>query len=313
MGGFVSGRLKSIPCRLLALVAAVSLPGLICTAATTEAARVETDIVYATVDDVDLTLDLYLPASTGPHPAIVLVHGGGWRAGDKSSWNDEALRFAEDGYVGISINYRLAPAHPFPAAVEDTKAAVRWLRSHAAELGVDPLRIGAIGGSAGGHLVAMLGLTDGSEGLEGTSGDLTISSRVQVVVDYFGPSDLTRTGRLQDPAVVAFLGGTCAEKPFACWKASPVNYVSPDDPPFLIVHGTGDPRVPFVQSVLLRDALRAVGVEVDLLALEGAGHGWPTGSEYYETALSAALAFFRHHLAGILLAAAPGPEIALNR
>ncbi len=286
-----------------------SLPGRAFTADATQAVRVEKDIVYATADGVDLGLDLFLPASVGPHPAIVFVHGGGWTAGDKSSWEDEALRFADEGYVGISINYRLAPAYPFPAAVEDTKAAVRWLRTHAADLGIDPARIGAMGSSAGGHLVAMLGVTDGSEGLEGQSGDLSLSSRVQAVVDYFGPTDLTQAGMLADPAILAFIGGTCAENPLLCRHASPVTYVSPDDPAFLIVHGTSDQRVPFNQSVILRDALQAVGVEVGLLALEGAGHGWRTNSaldrHYYETALSAAIAFFDRHLGMPVTAAAP--------
>lgn len=258
--------------------------------------RVERNLVFATVGGEDLTLDLFLPASTGIHPAIVFIHGGGWTAGDKSSWEDEALRFADEGYVGISVNYRLAPEFPFPAAVEDCKAAVRWLRQHAAELGVDPERIGAMGSSAGGHLVSMLGVTDGTEGLEGTSGDLALSSRVQAVVDYFGPSDLTQAGMLADPAIVAFLGGTCAEQATRCAQASPVTYVSSDDPSFLIVHGTSDSRVPFNQSVILRDALRAVGVDAELLALQGAGHGWSVTSPYYETALSAAAEFFDREL-----------------
>jgi dipeptidyl aminopeptidase/acylaminoacyl peptidase len=125
---------------------------------------------------------------------------------------------------------------------------------------------------------------------------------VQAVVDYFGPSDLTQAGMLADPAIVAFLGGTCAEEPVACASASPVTYVSADDPPFLIVHGTSDARVPFNQSVILRDALAAVGAEVELLALQGAGHGWRIADPYYETALSAAMAFFALHLAGAALA-----------
>jgi acetyl esterase/lipase len=276
------------------------LPGRSLVKTVTTLPTVERDLVYATVDGVDLELDLFRPESAGPHPAIVFVHGGGWQAGDKANWAEEAQDFAEKGYVAISVNYRLAPEHPFPAAVEDTKAAVRWLRAHATELDVDPSRIGAMGGSAGGHLVAMLGVTDGSEGLEGESGDLSLSSRVQAVVDYYGPTDLSQAASLRDPAIVAFIGGTCAEKPNLCQQASPVTYVSPDDPPFLIIHGTRDPRVPFQQSVILRDALRDAGVEVEFLALQGAGHGWATGSlhdqRYYAQALSAALAFFDRHL-----------------
>jgi len=274
-----------------------ALPGRSLLAPSVAGPTVEKDLVYATVDGQNLTLDLYRPGSSGLHPAIVFVHGGGWTAGDKSAFADYALSFAEHGYVGISINYRLAPTDVFPAQVEDAKAAVRWLRANAAEYDVDPGRIGAMGSSAGGHLVALLGVTDGSEGLEGTSGDLSLSSGVQAVVDYFGPTDLTLAGDGRDPAVVALLGGTCSARPDLCRAASPVTYVSPDDPPFLLVHGTADPRVPFDQSVLLRDALVRVGVEATLLAADGAGHGWPIDSTYGTRALTAALEFFDRHLA----------------
>ncbi len=269
------------------------------------APTVEQDLVYATVDGHDLTLDLYRPGSSGLRPAIVFVHGGGWSSGDKSALAEYALFFAERGYVGISVNYRLAPEHPFPAAVEDTKAAVRWLKENAERYGVDPNRIGAMGSSAGGHLVAMLGVTDSSDGLEGASGDLTLSSRVQAVVDYFGPSDLSLVGNVPDPAILAFVGGTCIEEPARCQEASPVTYVSSDDPPFLIVHGTADPRVPFSQSVVLRDALVRAGVEATLLPLEGAGHGWPIDSAYGVRALTGALDFFDRHLKALSSAFEP--------
>jgi len=283
-----------------------ALPGHSLLAPAAAAPTLERDLVYATVDGDDLTLDLYQPGSSGLHPAIVFVHGGGWSSGDKATFADYALFFAERGYVGISVNYRLAPEHPFPAAVEDTKAAVRWLRENAEKYGVDPGRIGAMGSSAGGHLVAMLGVTDPSDGLEGSSGDLTLSSRVQAVVDYFGPSDLSLVGNVPDPAILAFIGGMCGEQPARCQAASPVTYVSSDDPPFLIVHGTADLRVPFSQSVVLRDALARAGVEATLLALEGAGHGlWPIDSAYGARALTAALGFFDRHLKALSSAFVP--------
>ncbi|MEW5826331.1 MAG: alpha/beta hydrolase fold domain-containing protein [Candidatus Bipolaricaulota bacterium] len=284
------------------------LPGCVYEAART--VLVERDVTYGVADGVELKLDLYRPDDAGPHPAMVFVHGGGWTSGDKSGWGSEASLFAAAGYVAICVNYRLAPACRFPAAVEDVKAAVRWLRANAVALDIDPQRIGAMGSSAGGHLVAMLGVTDGSEGLEGETGDLELSSRVQAVVDYFGPTDLARAGGLRDPAILAFIGGTCAERPDVCRAASPLTYVSHDDPPFLIAHGTQDARVPFEQSVFLRDALVHAGVEAELLALDGAGHGWrpsPTGEGFYETALSAAIAFLDRHLGqGAKLAAADG-------
>jgi dipeptidyl aminopeptidase/acylaminoacyl peptidase len=129
------------------------------------------------------------------------------------------------------------------------------------------------------------------------------------VVDYFGPSDLSLVGDEPDPAIVNFIGGTCAQNPDLCRKASPVTYVSPDDPPFLIVHGTADPRVPFQQSVVLRDALRRAGVEATLLPLEGANHGWPIDSSYGQWALDAALDFLGRHLADRPSALLPEPTV----
>jgi dipeptidyl aminopeptidase/acylaminoacyl peptidase len=129
------------------------------------------------------------------------------------------------------------------------------------------------------------------------------------VVDYFGPSDLSLVGNEPDPAIVNFIGGTCAEKPELCREASPVTYVSPDDPPFLIVHGTADDRVPFQQSVVLRDALRRAGVEVTLLGLAGANHGWPIDSSYGQRALDAALDFLDRHLADRPSTLLPEPTV----
>lgn len=221
---------------------------------------VERDIPFATVDGAELKLDAYRPDGPGPLPAILLVHGGGWVKGDKRGLEEDARFFAERGYVGFSVNYRLAPAFRFPAQIEDVKRAVRWVREHAAEYGLDPERIGAFGTSAGGHLVGLLGVTDGSEGLDGACGDLTISSRVQAVVPYFGPMDLERlfSGAARASAALALLGTTCEVDPQACRAASPITYVSPDDPPFLLDHGTRDPLVPFAQSLLML-AVRPAG------------------------------------------------------
>jgi len=274
---------------------------------------IEREIVFATVEGLPLKLDAYRPELPGPLPAIIFVHGGGWVGGDKRGMEPYARYFAERGYVGFAVNYRLAPGFKFPAQIEDVKCAVRWVRQHAAEYNVDPDRIGALGTSAGGHLVGLLGVTDGSEGLEGACGDPAISSRVQAVAPYFGPMDLVElfsgTEHGAQMAMKLF-GTTCEASPETCRRASPIAHVSPDDPPFMLVHGTLDPVVPFEQSVSMEHALQTAGVEVELVPIEGAGHGWPIDSPFGEQALTQVAAFFERHLKG---AVASNPETGDGR
>ncbi len=280
--------LLTVVCVLGGLLPSVAQPAII----------VQRDIIYGRVGEIDLKLDIYRPNLIGPLPAIIFVHGGGWVSGDKRAMEGYARYFAERGYVGFSVGYRLAPRFKFPAQIEDIKCAVRWVRANAQSLGVHPERIGALGSSAGGHLVGLLGVTDGSEGLEGSCGDLSLSSRVQVVVPYFGLMDWARVlsrERAQQTALALF-GTTCQANPEPCKKASPITHVSADDPPYLLVHGTLDPVVPFEQSVLMRDALKAANVEVDLVALEGAGHGWPINSVLGQQVLARVVPFFARHL-----------------
>jgi acetyl esterase/lipase len=269
-------------------------------AQTTVTVQVQRDLIYGTASGVDLKLDIYKPSHVGPLPIIVFVHGGGWSSGDKRSMEANARYFAERGYLGISVNYRLSPQFKMPNHIEDVKCAVRWVRSHAQELGANPEKIGALGSSAGGHLVGLLGVTDGTEGMEGQCGDLSLSSRVQAVVPYFGPMDLIRlwanTNPPGDLASERVVGARCSVTPEPCKKHSPITYVSSDDPPFLLVHGTQDPVVPFEQSVLMRDALNAAKVEVELFPIEGAGHGWPFNSTPGQQALARVLPFFEKHL-----------------
>jgi acetyl esterase/lipase len=193
--------------------------------------------------------------------------------------------FAQRGFVAISPQYRFCPESPFPAQVHDVKAAVRWLRRHAGDYNVDPERIGAIGFSAGGHLALMLGLTGSDDGLEGEAEAGAPSSKVQVVVNFFGPTDLAAKdfpevsqGLLRD-----FLGGTAEEKPELARLASPAAFASADDPPVLTFQGTKDELVPHTQATLLAESLTRAGAKgsrVDLLV--GAGHGWQ-GAELQRT------------------------------
>lgn len=244
----------------------------------------EHDITYGNVSGVALKMDVYYPeVADGPVPAIVYVHGGAWISGDKAS--DEGVRFIPElvarGYTVASVNYRLAPTHKFPAQIEDVKCAIRYLRANAADYGIDPSRIGAAGASAGGHLVALLGTSDPSSGLEGSCGFADESSRVQAVVDLCGPTDLAAL--LFDVDYVSWieeLYATAAEQVLGTRdpnaeivsKLSPVTHVTNDDPPFLIIHGDQDIVVPVSQAEILYDRLVAVQVPATLVVVENAGH-----------------------------------------
>ena len=220
-------------------------------------------------------LDLYLPKKAiGPLPVIVWVHGGGWKDGDKD-WR-RAVPLVPKGYAVANINYRLSQQAIFPAQIEDCKAAIRWLRANAHTYNIDPNHIGAWGPSAGGHLVALLGTTGGVKELEGTGGNLGQSSRVQCVVDWFGPTDLaTMGGRYDRPdsSVARLLGGPVQKNKEKADRASPLHYVTKDAAPFLIMHGDEDNVVPISQSIKLAEALRRAGVEVTLQIYKGSGHG----------------------------------------
>jgi acetyl esterase/lipase len=255
------------------------------------------DVVYTRVGDQELKLDLAEPATgSGPFPAVVVIHGGAWRAGDKASNRRILTEFAKRGYVAISPQYRFCPKEPFPAQVHDVKASVRWLRTHASEHKIDADHIGATGFSAGGHLALMLGLTGPDDGLEGDAPAGAPSSRVQAVVNYFGPTELGAADipDVSKPLVKDFLGGTPEEKPEASKGASPVTFASKDDPPILTFQGTKDPLVPHTQAFRLADALTTAGVPGRVELLVGAGHGW--GGEDLERTLEETYAFFDKYL-----------------
>ena len=239
---------------------------------------VERDLTYGMGADTELKLDLAMPkAGNGPFPAVVFLHGEGWRAGNRQQMNHFIEGMAGLGYVGISVEYRLVPTAHFPAQVEDCKAAVRWLRANARRYRVDPDRIGVVGFSAGGHLASMLGVTGKEDGLEGVGGNPRQSSRVQAVVSFFGPSDFSTRDWPEDlerEVIAPFLGGSFAAMPDAYRRASPINYASRDAPPFLLFHGTDDKLVPVDQSRRLAEKLNKLGVPTRMVALEGEGHGF---------------------------------------
>ena len=235
------------------------------------------DVVYSKVGETELKLDLVRPAEgDGPFPAVLVIHGGGWRGGSKDSNRPILSQFAKRGYVAISPQYRFCPKATFPAQVHDVKAAVRWLRSNAKEYKVDVEHIGAMGFSAGGHLSLMLGLTGPDDGLEGEVTADAPSSRVQAVVNFFGPTDLAAADIPDSSKLLVkdFIGGTADERPEVASKASPITFVSKDDPPILTLQGTKDALVPYTQAIKLTDALTNAGVAGRVELLIGAGHGW---------------------------------------
>jgi acetyl esterase/lipase len=257
---------------------------------------VENDIEYSNPDNQHLMVDMARPTGNGPYPAILCIHGGGFRAGDRHGYDGLIKRLAENGYVAVTVEYRLAPKYQFPAAVYDCKAAVRWLRANAAKYHVDPQRIGVTGGSAGGHLAQFLGVTADVKEFEGDGGNPEQSSRVSCVVNYFGPSDFTHSyGKSVDAAEVLplFLGGNLEQAREKHIRSSPLFWVTPNAAPTLCIHGTKDNYVAYEQAVWLVDRLLAANVEAALLTIQDAGHGF-RGADA-EKADAAMIAFFDKH------------------
>ncbi|MCP4640726.1 MAG: alpha/beta hydrolase [bacterium] len=230
------------------------------------------DVEYGRVGDRVLPLDLYLPESASkPVPVLIFIHGGGWTSGNKQDYRYYNVRFAEKGYATATMAYRFSQEARFPAAVEDAKCAVRFLRANAAKYNIDPEKIAVIGGSAGGYLSMMVGYAPDEPDLEGTGGHAGVSSRVQAVVNLYGPTDLTWERARKEAVVHKFLGRMFDEDPELYAKASPITYVTKNAPPTLVLHGSVDQTVPVEQSDGLVEKLKELGVPVVYGRLEG----WP--------------------------------------
>ncbi len=237
--------------------------------------RVDYDLIFAEAEGERLGLDAYWAETSRPRPAVLFLHGGGWRQGDKTDVAWQCGYFARRGYACFSSNYRLAPKYQLSAAVEDVKAAVRWIRSNRERYNADPDRVVVLGASAGGHLAAMIGLTRPEDGMEGRGGPSGVPAAVQAVVCFFSPMDLRPPGLAAVPEMMpAILGGTYEENPEAYARVSPILYVRSGAPPFFFAHGTDDPLIEPWHSERMVEVLRKAGVYADLIMVESGGHGW---------------------------------------
>jgi acetyl esterase/lipase len=274
--GLLSLSLLALPASLQAQTKAAPKPTEPPPLIETKDIAVENDVVFGMGGTHELHAEIAYPKNaTGPMPAIIHIHGGGWVHG---SWKGSpVMRLAKGGYFAASIEYRLSNVAKWPAQIQDCKLAVRWLRANAVKFNIDPNRIGVLGGSAGGHLVACLGTMADVKEDEGDGGYPGVSSAVQAVVDYFGPTDLTRP-EIGNPGLtnlgVGLFGVPYAQNP-GLWKSgSPFYYVAAGDPPMLIVQGDADTTVPPAQSIVFADALAKAGVPHQLLIVKNAGHGF---------------------------------------
>lgn len=259
-----------------------------------ENTRTYRDIPYILDGNNRHTLDLYLPDTTKyekPYPLVIWIHGGGWQKGTKDLFGKQTT-LLKQGFAMASINYRLTREKQFPVQVHDARAAIRYLRKYAAQYGLDATKFGLWGSSAGGHLVSLIGTTNGIQELEGDLGVTDVSSEVQAVCDWFGPSDLnqmnvsstdkSKGAKQNTEPIVKFLGGSFAEKQEEAKMASPIQYVSKDDPPFLIMHGEKDPLVPIEQSELFYQALQKANVDSEYIVVKDGVHSFFIGKEEHE-------------------------------
>jgi acetyl esterase/lipase len=272
-----------------AVVVLVAGAGALSAADTTPVAGVQVtnDIVYRTVDGEPQLLDAYVPTTdTVKRPVILLVHGGAWRGGDKTNFVGDANRLAQLGYVAFSVNYRLAPAHPYPAAVDDVQAAVRWIRAPAQvkTYRIDPKRIGALGSSAGGHLVGMLATLG--------QGARTKGARIRAAVSWSGPMDFnlwpltTPTPDDIVHSVLDFLG--CTSQPESCPnanRASPINHIDRSDAPMLLINSDHE-LIPLDHATTMDTALQRAGVPDQLIVLRGEAHAQYFADQVWDETVS---------------------------
>lgn len=266
--------------------------------------RIARDLAYGHVHGEPLHIDLFAPSGPGPFPLVVLFHGGAWTRGDEDWMTGLAERLAAEGWAAATVEYRLvdASAHRWPGPIADARCAVRWLRAHAETHRLDPDRIAAMGGSAGGHLAALLATAADDPSLDGGECSLTAhSAEVAGAVAFYAPHDLRASAQWSDPAdgvITKLLGGSRHEHADRAAAASPVAQIDGRDAPLLLVHGTADRVVEPAQSRRMRDAARRQGVPVALVEVEGGRHGFHLigGDPSHRAAGCSTLAFLRQVL-----------------
>lgn len=229
--------------------------------------EIKEKLVYSKVDERELLLDAFVPVTPGPHAAVLVVHGGAWRSGNRKQLAAYASALASRGMACFAIDYRLAPEHKFPAQIDDCRAAVRWIRTHAAEYRVDPDRLGAIGYSAGGHLVCLLGTT----GEQARPENGNVDTRLQAVAAGGAPTDF-RTLADNGKWATYWMGGDLSTVPEKFHAASAAAFADRQDPPFFFFNGTADELVPLKWSKVCHDALKEQGVRVEWHEIDGANH-----------------------------------------
>jgi acetyl esterase/lipase len=255
-------------------------------------------VVVGTTGSRDLRADLFVPAAEDddrPRPGVIFVHGGGWRTGDRTQLRGYGVLIGREGYVGLCIEYRLVPESTYPHNLHDVKAAIRWMRANSAELGVDPDRIAIQGNSAGAHLALLAAGTAHVSELEGDGGHAGVSSEVKCVAAIYPPTLFRTDGELAGSVPLSAMidGGGSAE---IAHEASPLNHVSPEFPPTMLIHGTDDELVPPLASIMMYEALTQAGVPTELHMVAGQLHAFDAASAFGRQAAANMTHFFERYL-----------------
>ena len=252
-------------------------------------------IPYAQGKSGPLLSDLYIPNGTGPYPAIVFIHGGGWIGGDRTQMTRIIEELASHGYVGMAIDYDLSPQVHFPVALHESKEAIRWLRAHAAEYHVDPQRIAVAGSSAGGELAALVALTNGDSRYEGDGGSKGFSSTVKAAILYNAALDLT-TAPENDESITKYLGSSCGAQKELCLQASPQAHIDANSPPLYIGHGNEDKDVPYSQFIAFVASYKRMNRSITEFTADKGPHTYWAKATWFQPNADATLDFLKKHL-----------------
>jgi len=255
------------------------------------------NVVFGRGGDQDLKCDVFTPPDPQPGaPAILLVHGGGWRAGDRAQMRAYGIQLALRGFVCVSSAYRLVPAAPWPAQIHDVNAALRYMRANAAELGIDPEKLTAVGASAGAHLVLLAAGTPAHAPFQGEGGHPGVSTALQAVVGIFPPTVLAPRGATVSGSVPGSVLLLDDDDEASARMASPLAHVAPGYPPTLLLHGTADRIVPPSASMRMYQELAAAGVPVELHMVAEQPHGYVVQRDYHRLSCDQIALFLRRYL-----------------